>query len=109
MPQYRLTQYGLSQYGYHQSGGPETPGTGSKWRFIRSRFGVRRNGHTVWLYQHQPATLQGAARKLRLRTNLGESIQEESTTLAGNYRKVRLSSNVSQPIISQRNERSPHQ
>lgn len=106
MPQYRLTQYGLGQYGYHQTGPGGESGQHTKWRFIRSRFGIRRDGKTFWLYQHQPVTFMGEARKLRLKTNLGETIQQEQFTIQGGYPKIRLTSNLStEPIVGQRIER----
>ncbi len=106
MPKYRMTQYGLHQYGQFESG-PVIPGVGRKWQFIRSRFGVHRDGTTLWLYQHRPASFKGQSRKLRIQTNLGETIKEESVSLTGGFVQVRISSNLTEtPIMSKRIERS---
>lgn len=103
MPQYKNVQYGLRQYGLFQTGGTTGPGDGTKtrWRFIKSRFGAVRKGHTFWLYTHNPATIQGTVTKLRIKTNQGSWLQEETVQVTGKPLTVRLSSNVSlQKIVS---------
>lgn len=71
MPQYRTHQYGLKQYGLFQSS--TTPERiNGKWRFIRSRFGIMREGQLFWMYVHTAVTLNGNPKHLRIQTNQGE-------------------------------------
>lgn len=102
MPQYKDVQYGLRQYGLFQTGGTTGPGSGTKtrWHFIKSRFGAVRKGHTFWLYTHNPATIQGTVSKLRIKSNQGDWLQEETLQIAGKAFKVRLSSNASSASVT---------
>ena len=98
MPQYKKFQYGLKQYGRYLVK-TENPSLQGHWRFVRSRFGVRRNGTTFWLYQHTAQSVAGKTQKLRIGTNLGEWIIEEKISLKGQKTAVRLSSNLQKDPI----------
>ena len=92
MPQYKQTQYGLKQYGIFQSGGV-TPEIKGHWQFVRSRFGLRRNGRTFWLYQHTPVSIQGKVTRLRIQTNQGETLYQKNWQVDGVPKHLRLRAN----------------
>ena len=101
MPQYERYQYGRKQYGVFQTTpGENVPdGIGRHWKFIRSRFGVRRNGIVFWLYQHTPVSINGKTRRLRIGTNTGEWVREEQVAMKGKHPAIRLSSNINKVAI----------
>ena len=91
MPQYKKIQYGLKQYGLFI---PTTgSGRGSRFQFIKARFGIVKRGKTYWLYQHPSVTVKGVTSKLRLTTNKGERITEEQMELPGRHPLLRIKAN----------------
>lgn len=99
MPQYKRTKYGLKQYGTFLP--IDKPEGSKRYRFIRARFGIRKKDGVFWLYQHEAVTVNGSAGRLRLKTNTGETIQEELIQVKGEYSIVRLSTPKGNSLLSQ--------
>lgn len=91
MPQYKRIQYGRKQYGTYIS--IDQPEGTSRWQFIRSRFGIRKDGNTYWIYQHSAVEVKGKVEKLRLSTNLKEQLYMKQINVNHPYTKIRMKTN----------------
>ena len=106
MSNYRVHQYGLSQYGYYSSsGGGAIPGIAKKWKVQRSRLGIKlKSGKLHWVYQHTPVQIKENNPKIRLRSNLGETLYIKQLRFKGSSSLVRLSSPGHDTIYSQKSD-----
>lgn len=97
MPQYSRKQYSIKQYGKYQSKGKQEFYL-TKGDFKRARIRLKlSSGYTVWVYQHTPIHVKGKHEKLRLKSNTGEIIYNQTITFKGNH-AVRLRSNLNPNI-----------
>ena len=99
MPQYKNFQYGIGQYGVFED---IMEGSSSKLLFLKSRFGVLKGSEMLYLYQHTPAKINGQPKRMRLASNLGDTLYKEHLEVAARTPQLRIKSNLSDDwLISQ--------
>lgn len=99
MPKYTTFQYSIKQYGRFDV---EKSGRLTNLDFLKARIGVPINGKMVWIYSTGPLKIKRKVNRLRIKTNTGEVLYQETFNLKGNKDKIRIKSNREDYIYSTR-------
>lgn len=98
MPSYKQVQYGLDQYGIY-SNDSEIHGSSKKWKFIKSRITIIKNGNKITIQQHTPIKMSGYSEKIRIQTNKGNCLYLNSIFKKGEFSKIRISTNKNEHAL----------